>query len=98
MHYVANRGHDSTVELFLQHSSTSLNSPDNEGWTSLHLAVYSWSGLPVKILKAAGATILNLEDLSPTQIEKLQAPIPEYEILEIRHRIYFTQSLTSQLV
>ena len=94
LHWAVYDGLDSMIEFLLQCGSTSLDSTNNKGWTPLYLAARQRHDSTVKILKSVGGTTLSVEQLNPEQIEKLQAPIPEKEILEIRNRIYFRRSLS----
>ena len=108
LHWAAGYGCDSIVELLFQHGSIAFNSPDYHGLTPLYWAAWHNRDSMVKILKAIGGTNLSLKAIGGTnlslnqlnliQVETLQASIPEKEILEIRFRIYFTRSLTSQLL
>ena len=96
LHLAVSGGHHSMVELLLQHGSNFFDSPTYVGRAPLFYATRGRYYSAMKILKAVGAT-LSLKGLNYEQIEKLQAPIPESEVLEIRFRIYFRRSLLSQL-
>lgn len=97
LHYAASSGNDSTIQLLLRCGSTALDFPDNFGWCPLFYAAWYGCDSTMTILKVAGTTTLSF-DLLTSQTQKLQAPIPEDEVLEIRFRIYFRRSLISRLL
>lgn len=102
-YYAVWHGRDSVVELLLRHAlqdgdCISIDISEWCGMTPLHTAVYNGCNSTVKILKAIGCTTASVKYLTPQQIEKLQEPISEETVLEIRSRIYFSQSLLSCLL
>lgn len=98
LHLAAQHGPQSTVELLLRKSSVSLNSTTIYDWTPLYIAILNGKRSIIRIFKALGATVVSFSNLSETAIQMIQESIPEDEIIEIRFRIYFNQSLLSRLL
>ncbi len=105
IHIAVINGRKENVECLLQAeggmsliniSDTNYNNIDR---SSLGLALFDRREEIVVLLRSLGAdTNFSLDRLEPDEIELLQRPISEKEVLAIRSRIYFESSLTSRLL
>lgn len=90
--FAAINGRDSTVELLLRRGSTCFDID-----TSLKAAAWYNRTSTARIFRAVGATMPTIKSLRAMN-PSLFTPIDGDSILEIRYRIYFSQSLLSELL